>query len=280
MANHDLYVVQGKTLDNIAGTMRAVLGVDKDAPIRFDEVASSNKTEQINTDIETQADLIAQIQTALEGKAAGGGGTEEIENLIDQSGVLDSTEGTATEKVEYLLRQMRTVLEMKSVTFGVNGSKTTRVDLNCKGIRSLQKAFYNCTELTEVHLTNTQNVVAWGGTFNDNRLITIETLDMSKADKDVIGKSTHNWIRTPTLQNLKIVSETIKNSITFVWCSKLTAESVQSIIDGLDPTATGQTLTLPPTFNNADAEAVVSANIEVVDGVTRIKGKEGWSLVR
>jgi hypothetical protein len=208
------------------------------------------------------------------------GGTEEIENLIDQSGVLDNTDGTIEEKVEYLLRQMRTVLEMKSVTFGVNSSKTTRVDLNCKGIRSLQNAFYNCASLTEVHLTNTQNVVAWGGAFNDNRLITIETLDMSKADKDVIGKSTHNWIRTPTLQNLKIVSETIKNSITFVWCSKLTAESVQSIFDGLSPSVTGMTLTLPSAFENEEAEAVVSANIEVVDGVTQIKGKEGWSLVR
>jgi hypothetical protein len=103
MANHELYVVQGKTLDNIAGTMRAVLGVDKDAPIRFDEVATSDKTEQINTDIETQTDIIAQIQTALEGKAAGGGGTEEIENIIDQSGVLESTDGSVTDKVEQLI---------------------------------------------------------------------------------------------------------------------------------------------------------------------------------
>lgn len=212
-------------------------------------------------------------------ESGGGGGTEEIENLIDQSGVLDSTDGTVEDKVEYLLRQMRTILEMKSVTFGVNSSKTTRVDLNCKGINSLYRAFYNCIRLTEVHLTNTQNVTDWRNTFYDNNLVTIETLDMSNADKDTIG-SNQFWIRTPTLQNLKIVSETIKNSITFVWCSKLTAESVQSIFDGLDPNVTGKTLTLPNVFKNAEAEAVVSANIEVVDGVTRIKGKEGWSLVR
>lgn len=211
---------------------------------------------------------------------ASGGGTEEIENLIDNSGVLDNTEGTIEEKIEYLILQMRTVLEMKSVTFGANGSKTTRVDLNCKGITHLSKAFNNCVSLTEVHLTNTQNVRGWSNAFFDNKLITIETLDMSSADKDIIGKSSYNWIRTPTLQNLKIVSETIKNSITFVWCSKLTAESVQNIFDGLDPSVTGMTLTLPSAFENAEAEAVVSANIEVVDGVTRIKGKEGWSLVR
>ena len=82
MANHELYVVQGKTLDNIAGTMRAVLGVDKDAPIRFDEVANSDKTEQINADVETQANLIAQIKTALDGKASGGGDPYEVINSI------------------------------------------------------------------------------------------------------------------------------------------------------------------------------------------------------
>jgi hypothetical protein len=47
MAEHELYVVQGKTLDNIAGTMRAVLGVDKDTPIRFDEITNNEKAEQV-----------------------------------------------------------------------------------------------------------------------------------------------------------------------------------------------------------------------------------------
>lgn len=90
MANHELYVVQGKTLDNIAGTMRAVLGVDKDAPIRFDEVANSEKTEQINADVEAQADIIAQIKTVLEGKAAGG---SDLPDWDDDSPIVASGQG-------------------------------------------------------------------------------------------------------------------------------------------------------------------------------------------
>lgn len=40
---------------------------------------------------------------------SGGGGTDEIENLIDESGVLDSTEGTVTEKVEELIMKANSI---------------------------------------------------------------------------------------------------------------------------------------------------------------------------
>ena len=66
----------------------------------------------------------------------GGGGTEELENLIDQSGVLDSTEGSVTEKVEQLIDKAKsgsspTIDENGIVTFGGN----TTIDDN--GIVSL-----------------------------------------------------------------------------------------------------------------------------------------------
>ena len=179
--------------------------------------------------------------------------------MIDESGVLDSTEGTVEEKVEYLVEQMKTVLEMKSVTFGINLSKTTKVVLNCKGLINLYRAFFNCASLTEAYLTNTQNVVGWSGTFWDNRLHTIEILDLSKADKDIIGNPSYNWINAPYLENLKIKPLTIHTSITFVWCSKLTAESTQSVFDGLAPVTTAQTLTLPSTLKILQSQ-VDSAN--------------------
>ena len=46
---------------------------------------------------------------------SGGGGTEEIENLIDESGVLDSTEGTVTEKVEQLVGKANDIKAFEGV---------------------------------------------------------------------------------------------------------------------------------------------------------------------
>ena len=170
-----------------------------------------------------------------------------------------------TEAVQYLTEQFKTILEMKSVTFGVNNSKTKKVVLNCKGLKNLGNAFYNCGSLTEVHLTNTQGVFTWSQTFYDNRIHTIETLDLSNADKDIIGNSNWKWIQTPYLENLKIVPETIHNSITFVWCTKLTAESTQSIFDGLAIVTTAQTLTLPP-------------NLKILQSQVDDANAKGWTV--
>lgn len=51
MAKHEYYVVQGKTLDNVAETMKTVLGVDKDTPIRFDEITNNEKVEQVTENV-------------------------------------------------------------------------------------------------------------------------------------------------------------------------------------------------------------------------------------
>lgn len=252
MANHELYVVQGKTLDNIAGTMRAVLGVDKDAPIRFDEVASGDKTEQINADVETQTDLIAQIKTALDGKTAGSGSEiiAEIASLIDQSGVLDSTDGTATEKVERLIDKIGRYSWLKanltSVSFAGN-QNLDEVELDCSNFTSLYGCFNTCRSVNVIRLRNTQNVSNWSyAIYGCNYLETLETLDFSAVVSGTIG--TH-CIYAGHIKTLKLVPETIKVSITFN-SSDLTDgtngtfNSIQSIIDGLAPVETAQTLTL------------------------------------
>jgi hypothetical protein len=206
-------------------------------------------------------------------EVVGDGGTEEIEDLIDNSGVLDSTEGSVTEKLNQIIEYMKTYNQAQNIRFGVkNGATINKVVMNCKNVVSLNNAFYNCGKLKEVYLTNTSKVNNWGGTFAGGSPIhTIETLDMSDADKDIIGNKNYQWINDKVLENLKIVPLTIKNSITFVWCPSLTAESIQSIAYGLAYVTTAQTLTLNKVFEN-DFERLPA---ELRDLITNQKG---WTL--
>ena len=81
------------------------------------------------------------------------------------------------------------------------------------------------------------------------------------------------------LEEVRPKQNSLSLSTSFAQSSKLSATSIQSIIDGLATVETAQTLTLPKTLS-VEAEAIVSANIEEIDGEIRIKGKEGWTLVR
>lgn len=188
------------------------------------------------------------VNTAIE---SGGSGTEEIENLIDQSGVLESTDGTVEDKVEQLIdkAEAERFLSENSNSFNFSGRKnfTETPILDCSGLTSLVSAFQQ-TNVTKIYLKNTQNVADWRYAFiNASYLETLETLDFSSV------KQLSNWISSDYLTNIKFVSNTIKVSMNLGWCKKLTAESKQSIIDGLATVETAQTLTL-----HADAKILQS----------------------
>ena len=188
---------------------------------------------------------LADMPQAILDIQSGGGdsGLTEIENIIDESGVLEDTEGSVSEKVNKLLEVTKNFYLAKTVSFGANGAfPTDTIVLDCKNITSLSNAFYNCNGLKYIYLSNTEKVGVIQNAFYQSGILTIETLNMSKFDKDMLKG--WNWINTPTLENLKIVPQTIKTSVTFVWCPLLTAESIQSIIDGLATVETAQTLTL------------------------------------
>ena len=237
---------------------------------------------------------------------SGGDDTEEIESLIDASGVLESTEGTATEKVEQLIDKsnqanmwydnlnsysfigyrgskfprlnMETLNSMQSFSSFCTGAKIESIDfyINGNNPTTYRQAFYGTSSLKTMKGCNTSNATDLYWFLHQSAVEEIEMpFNLSK-----VTNVNSAFATATNLKRILFDKETIKRSISFNGCTKLIAESVQSIFDGLDPTVTGQTLTLPKAFNNADAEAVVSANIEVVDGVTRIKGKEGWTLVR
>lgn len=207
------------------------------------------------------ATLKAKVEQLIE-KAQSGGNTDELEAIIDNSGVLDSTDGTATEKVEFLINQAELLKEARAVKF--EGSKNiTKAYLDCINLTSLQSAFQSCSKLKEVHIKHTQKVVGWAYAFSSSNIITLETLDFSSTTS-----LPNNWNSSDVLENIKIVPNTLKVSVYF--CSKkLTVESIQNIIDGLvDLTgATAQTLKI-----HADSKARVTDTQKAI-----ISGKN-WNL--
>lgn len=113
----------------------------------------------------------------------------------------------------------------------LNFQKATRVD----------SMFNQCFALTSVEVENTSKVGNWNGFVgNCMNLKVVKTLDLS--GRNVTGDLFQN---STNIETLLFVPNTIKISISFGGMKYLTAESIQSIIDGLaDLTGgTAQTIT-------------------------------------
>ena len=196
-------------------------------------------------------------------------------DIIDQSGVLESTDGTATEKVEQLIDYAELKAIFQNAINNMSGPDTRHIFTNCQmtgeqialfdfskalyldytfaynkslknividtsSTTSIVSTFLHCSNLESVVFTDTSKVQTWNAPFiNCSKLESIETLNFS---------STTSWINTVlsglrNLKTVKIVPETISSNFT-VSSYKLTAESIQSVIDGLATVETAQTLTL------------------------------------
>lgn len=204
-----------------------------------------------------------------------GGGTEEIETLIDDSGVLEDTEGSVNEKVEQLIdkAQWEDILYKQSGKWGAqfaslfnsNTDIKKPLKLNFQNATTISNIFYNCTNLESIDYyinsskcTNFSNAFAWC-----TNLKYIKGVDTSSATRmaDFINQSGVETIDSPIdmsnvqstymkafsaaffLVNISFVAESIKFSLSF-YSPLLSADSIQSIIDGLATVETAQTLTL------------------------------------
>lgn len=163
---------------------------------------------------------------------------DSLEDLIDQSGVLDSTEGSVEEKVEQLIYKTNLMNNTTALAFA--GSKIKEITYDCSTVKNLANAFQVCNDLTEIHLSNTNKVESWNYAFASRYIETIDILDFSGAT--AINYQTLG--QCPALVNLKFVPNTLKKSLHLGASLLLSAESIQSIIDGLATVETAQTLTL------------------------------------
>ena len=203
-----------------------------------------------------------------------GGGTEEIENLIDESGVLDTTDGTATEKVEQLIDKAEDLKALNEVT---SKRKIFRSDYEnvsdsfvvpYTDFSNAESIYYFCynSGVTDIpfyiNSTNCTSLYsAFSKTPNFKHMVGIDVSKVTQAyncfyqsgieeiDEPFDFSSVTNTNNSPNfnqcnnLKKIRFKANTLKYSMTFT-SPVLSDESIESIIDGLATVETAQTLRL------------------------------------
>ena len=274
----DYKVVDAEQLDadltEIADEVRTLVDTDD----RMTMSQMKDNVAQANADVEAQAGLIEQIRSALDGKASASGSEviAQIAALIDESGVLESTEGTVTDKVEALIDKAEDELiwynnVINSPYLGnalfreykgprlprFNLPKTTNMNyflLGATNITSIDwyldtpnntytiQAFQTTKSLIYMKGINVSKVHTARSMFYNSGIVTIdEPFDFSS----ITEANNTAFSGANALVNVRFVPNTLYKSIVFT-SAVLNDESIQSIIGGLaDLTGgTAQTLTL------------------------------------
>jgi hypothetical protein len=184
-------------------------------------------------------------------------------DIIDESGVLGSTDGTATEKVEQLIEKAEwenlwyeMTKRVHEFTAGFMGStvikKLPRADfsnvikfndffkdssieeidyyIDCKNCTNMSRMFLNTPNLKRIVGLNVSNVTGAQQTFDNCAVEVIERpLDFSK----IGGNSAKpNWGSAPNLREIRFAEKCLKYKTTFN-SEHLSDDSIQSIIGGL-----------------------------------------------
>lgn len=195
-----------------------------------------------------------------------GGGGVEIPAKEEQEKTITITENGTTEILPDTNKALSKVTVVTNVPIGV--SETYAKLFNTLYSASLMNSdierieFYIGNPFTNHNgfLRNTKNLKYIKGIntskSKDIRFMfsgsTIETIE-EPLDISLVTNAT-NTFACDNLIEIRFVSETIKISLDFSRCSKLSAQSIQSIIDGLATVTTAQTLTLNSAIVLTDAQ--------------------------
>ena len=148
----------------------------------------------------------------------------------------------------------------------VNCSNITIWDEVCDTslITNLSVIFQSCAKLKIINGLKTEKAKNMDYAFN--ACLALETIS-TPLDFSNVTSTTMCFNLCKALKNIYFVAKTINCSLSFANCDKLTAESVQSIIDGLATVTTAQTITF-------------HKNIALSDEQKQTINDKGWTLVQ
>lgn len=244
-----------------------------DDAYREEQEKSVDITENCTTEITPDDDLVLSkviVNVDVPDKS------KELENIIDESKVLDSTDGTATEKVEQLIDKAEddklwyfaseniNFINQNSPFAGtkwehitipkVNFSKTTTllytfgssaieyIDyyINSSSCTNCSNAFSYCKKLKRIKGIDISKATSVNDMFAVCVALEEITDELNLSNATNLNKMFNECNK---LKEIRFVPETIKKSIT-IPSPVLSAESIQSIVDGLAEAEDVQALSL------------------------------------
>lgn len=158
------YIIQGETLKAIADEVRDLADISDE--INPNEMIAN--MEQANADVATQTEIIAQIRTALDGKA---GSSEDTQVLIKKAKTHDWIQ-------EHFINYKKTA---QSNLFANNPNITEIPEFDFSQVINFYRMFYNCSGLTSIPSIDTSSGENFGEMFRGcTSLLEIPPLNTSK----------------------------------------------------------------------------------------------------
>ena len=222
------YKIKGETLSSIANVIREKTGTT-------DPIAPEAMADKVN-------------ETYEAGKKAGGGSPEE-EAAMYYAVALGYSSVAFPENTDLVIKR-HTWPDGNAMFLRTSGLRSVKFITDTAGTTNMHQLMRESTDVETVEFagtTATPTSVSYFALATPKLKSVVGALDMSQCTAATIWLNGAN-----ALEDIEFVPETIKISLSFEWCSKLTSESIISSINGLSPDVTGQTVTFNKTaVNNA-----------------------------